>query len=159
MDYCQWLKNAPFLRYVGPAAPWGECLSCYGSHLGVHHPIVSHGSTKNGPDPGDDWRVYAGIPHVHILWAQIGETVGDPLAAIGCLIDGRPVIGRCLLSATDRFTLDFYPHKLVTNISCDGIDFHTQVIFADHSTLLLKCRIAVTRDDVQRIAAEIQAQG
>jgi hypothetical protein len=151
MDYCEWLKNAPFIRYVGPAVPWGECLSCYGTHLGVHHPIVPQGSTKNGPDPTDDWHVYAGIPYAHIGWAQICECVGDPLAAVGCLVDGKPVLGKVLLSARDRYTLDVYPHKFDCDVTCQDIQFASELTYADPSTLFLRCRITLPDDSAKSI--------
>ncbi len=133
MDYCAWLKNAPFVRYVGPHAPWTDNLSVFASSVTAHHPIVPVQVPKCGPDPDRDPFVYAGLPLVSLIAAK-EITVGHPIAATGFFKNGLPVEARVLQTSADRFRLDFHPHMLTAWMNVENTEIESLVTLVDHST-------------------------
>ena len=136
MDYCAWLKNAPFIRYVGPHAPWTDNLSVFASSVTAHHPIVPVQVAKCGPDPERDPFVYAGLPLVSLIAAQ-EITVGHPVAATGFIKDGESIEARVLQTSADRFRLDFHPHMLTGWMLVENTEIESLLTLVDHSTFYI----------------------
>jgi len=157
MDYCEWLKDVPFIRYVGPDATWNDCLSVYGSSVTTHHPLVpfqvaeSGPAPKCGPAPDRDPFVYAGLPLVSLI-AATETVVGHPVAATSFVCDGAAVEAKVLQTTADRFKLDFYPHMFTTALQLAGTTVESMVTLADPSTFYVHTTVTNCDDSPHEYA-------
>lgn len=146
MDYCEWLKNATFVRCIGPDCGWGESLSAFGSSVITHHPLTPIQREKCGHDPQRDPFVYAGLPMV-TLAGPADLVVAHPTAAVGVIRDGDRVEGRVIQTRADAYAFEWRPHCFTCTITLAGAHIRTKVTLADASTFLLD--VTVTNTDAQ----------
>ena len=148
MDYCEWLRNSSFLTYVGPDEPWGENLACFGTHLETHHALLHRPAGKKGFHSQDvDPYLYSGVPYVSSI-IDLELKLGNPLGTFGIYTGGSVIIGRVLKCATNRFSLEFYPHMMQTNMSLESWTADTLLTYSDSRTLF--ARVTLTNEEGEK---------